>query len=113
MAKGFNYTSGTKENGYYTPYLYVDGGLINNTIYAYYDTGNPDVEFTPPANGGLTSYNLVGTSKVSIVGTFLNTFNNALAWLGKISEIRGYNRALTVDEINHNFDSTKSRYGIT
>lgn len=115
ISRGWTLLTGVlkKENGYYNPYLYADGSLVSNSIYAYYDNQGNSVTFTPPATAGYTTYNFVGTSKVTIVGTFLNTFNNALAWLGKISTVKVYNRALSVDEITHNYNSEKSRYGIT
>jgi hypothetical protein len=104
-----------KINGYYTPYLYLDGAIVNDTLYYIYNPAdtNQYIQFTPPALSGVTSYNFSNNNKNVFVGTFFNAVYNGLSWLGEISSVKVYNRALSEVEIIKNFNSIKSRYGIT
>lgn len=63
-------------------------------------------------NVGNNAFNGVGTFNRSVI--IGNPTNNTLnrGYLGDISQIQIYNKSLTPEEINQNYNSTKHRYGL-
>ena len=59
--------------------------------------------------GGINTNNISLTGNMNI-GNW--AYNNSLSWLGNISNVQIYNRALAQSEVTNNFDALKSRYGL-
>jgi hypothetical protein len=85
--KWYNFVGGHNTNGFF---LYVNGQLIGENA---------------NLGGGPTS--ISGNLILGQRGNNSNFFN------GNISQVKIYNRALTADEILQNFNSTKSRFGLS
>jgi hypothetical protein len=64
-------------------------------------------------NGVLTNTLNIGTMLGNTSNLKLGAFwNNQFPFLGNISNVRLYNRALTTTEVLQNYNSTKSRFGL-
>jgi hypothetical protein len=60
---------------------------------------------------------------IATSGSYTNNINNAVSYTyigsgttqyfsGKIPQVRVYNRGLTIDEVTHNYNTTKKRFGL-
>lgn len=89
---GWHYFCGTSDGRYAK--FYMDGVLVDTIDIGFYGTMNTRT------NSLLIGSEAVGNS----------IFNGGSFWNGKIGIIQLYNRAITLAEVNQNFDATKSRY---
>ena len=88
---------------------FVENLYKKNSISVQY---NPDLMYlnSERLTNNLASESWSSTSSYPIAFGFYG--NNAYRMKGKIYSIRIYNRALTQDEINHNYMVDKVRFGI-
>lgn len=59
-----------------------------------------------------TSYNNTVNTPVNNLKIGIRSDNNTLAWNGKISNTKIYNRALTPSEVLQNYNTTRSRFNV-
>jgi hypothetical protein len=93
------------------------GGLQSlspNTWYNMVITRVPDPNGIKAYANGVFLGN-INTNNLSLTGN-MNignwAYNNSLGWLGNISSVQIYNRALSSTEVTNNFNALKSRYGL-
>lgn len=92
---------------------YCITGIRNNTTMSLYVNGV--IDGTPIMTGSLSG----STNTVSplYIGAFRNNqaipdANASAVFYGDVAILRIYNRALTADEIKHNYDAQKTRFGL-
>lgn len=64
-------------------------------------------------DNGVLVYSIPYTSYTLPSDLYFGSGNNTHSWDGQIPIARIYNKALTAQEVKRNFNSTKSRFGIT
>ena len=63
-------------------------------------------------NGALESSNVATTTFTGTGNILIGAFQNSNVFTGSISDVMVYNRALTTDEVQQNFNALRRRYGI-
>jgi hypothetical protein len=93
--RSFGYTPPI--DGKFHNYTVIYQSAVNATLYV-------DGEF-------ISTINMILNLETSPIGSIGN-WNNGNYWVGSISQTSIYNRALTTEEIQQNYNATKGRYGL-
>jgi hypothetical protein len=104
------------DSGTFTPHTYITSGMLTNTWYNIVLTWNVSINTVIGYLNSIQVFNDAQTNwptnLASVrVGTGF-TGGAGRSWNGKIPQVQIYNRALSLAEIQQNFNATRSRYGV-